>query len=406
MRITRLLAGLVLLVAALGIGWLAARAALPPLLSARPDLANRFVPGNPDTVFRIATLDYARTRKPPPAADPAFIAQAAARSPLSADPFVFAAVHALAAGDGTRATRLLEEARHRNPRHRLARALLIERYVRESRPREAGVELATLNRLVPDASQVISDGMADLAARPATAQAVTGALRGDPAIDGVLLKMVQKGAAPGAVLALARNRGALPQSGADAWRGALLDRLVKAGDFTHARTLWRSFGGGSADAPIDAVFNPEFAALSAAPPFNWTLATGEVGAAELRKRGGLSVEFFGRASGPLVSQLMTLPPGRYRLQFVAEGDAKGTTSKLVWMVRCAAAGRAPGEGRALLSAVIAGVSGPPRRLGADFAVPADCPAQWLVLEGQASDFRDHEFVEITAFALRRAGAGQ
>lgn len=390
--------------AAFGVALLAIRVAVPPLFATRPDLVASFLPADPETMFRLATRDYATTRRVPSIASPAALEDAARRVPLGADPFVFTAIRELGAGDGGRATRLLEEARHRNPRHRLARALLVERYVREQRAVEAGVELTALNRLVPDASKIIGESLAELARDPKTFDAVAVAMRGDPALDTVLVTLANKGAPPALILRLAQYRGVVPVAAAAGWRSVIVDRLVKTGDYAQAKSLWSRFAGVSSNA--HSVFNPGFAPLPAPPPFNWALASGDVGVAEIRRRGGLSAEFYGRASGPLVSQLTMLTPGRYRLSFVAEGDAKGQSSRLAWMLRCAERGKAAAEGRELLNASIKNVGGTPRRLRADFTVPAGCPAQWLVLEGLASEFRDNEVVEITDFSVQRVAGGR
>ena len=404
MRFSRLAAIVLLAFGALGIGWLAIRAAVPPVLATRPEVALQVVRDDPEAQFRLAIRDYATTRRVPANVTPAFLQEAARRLPLSADPFVFEAIRALAAGDDVRATRLLEEARRRHPRHRLTRALLVERYARERRAAEAGAELTTLNRLVPEAGKVIGESLAELVRDPKTFGGVAGALRGDTSIDGVLQALVSKGADTDLILKLAGYRDALPADGAALWRGALVGRLINAGEYRRAKALWAEFAGVRPGAA--GVFNAQFARLSAPPPFNWQLATGEVGATDFRRGGGMSVEFYGRASGTLLTQLITLTPGRHRLSFVAEGDAKGQSSQLVWTLRCAERGKAAAAGRELLAAPVKGVTGAPRRLAAEFVVPGDCPAQWLTLEGLASDFRDNAFVDITQFSVQPVQQGQ
>lgn len=380
---------------------------LPDILRSRPSIAARYAPDDPRTLHRVMTLRYATNGQRLTATDYARIERSLAGAPMAADPFALLAVRATRSGDTAAATRLLEEARRRNPRHRLARLLLMERYVRDNRPDEAGIELAAINRLVPEASQLTLGAMTAMALDPRAKRALARAMSGDPGLQPLLARLVAKGAPVETVLMLART---LPAGAVESanfpWRQPLIERLIKDGRYGQARMLWRSFLGATVRPADRGVFNAGFARSDALPPFNWRLASGEVGAVELTRRNTMTVDYFGRQSGELVAQLLTLAPGRYRLSFTAEGKASAEASRLVWFVRCAAPGLRPEQGTAILTAVVDGIGGAPATRTATFTVPAAaCPAQWLSLEGLAADMPSAQNLEIMRLSISPVGTG-
>ena len=87
----------------------------------------------------------------------------------------------------------------------------------------------------------------------------------------------------------------------------------------------------------------------------------------------MSVLYYGRANAVFAKQLMLLPQGTYRLAMRVDG-VSGEPGAIHWEVRCANADR-----------VLANL---PMRAGtaaAAFAIPSECPAQWLQLSGVAGD---------------------
>ena len=168
------------------------------------------------------------------------------------------------------------------------------------------------------------------------------------------------------VLALASNdRNPDPD-----WRGPLISGLAAKGQYGKAYSTW---AGLSRLRPSRGVFNPAFAVVSAPPPFNWAYPQSGEGVAEPDGKGGLDILYYGRVNAVLASQLLLLPPGRYRLAMnVAEGGRnEGATH---WILRCAAGGKVLGDLPLKAGAV-----------GVAFAVPPGCEAQWLELQGVAGD---------------------
>jgi hypothetical protein len=314
------------------------------------------------------------------------------RAPLADEPYLLAAVNALATGKNAQGEKLLEETRRRNPRERLARLLLLDRYLRENKVKESVVEMKALGNLVTGASSVLTPALARMAQDPVTAAQMVPMLRGQPKLqEAVLENLVGSGAEPAVVLNVA---GPAAHSGAsEPWKGALLARLIGRHDLGGAWNLWKSFTGYRDDGAGKGLYDAGFAGLPGPPPFNWELTGAGPGVAE---RGDhlLQVDYFGRDTGSLASQLLMLKPGRYRLSFRASGNASGEGARLVWAVACD-----PGDAR-LLELPVTGVATAPKKFSAVFAVPATgCPAQWLRLSGVAGDVESAQQAAISGLTL-------
>ena len=94
-----------------------------------------------------------------------------------------------------------------------------------------------------------------------------------------------------------------------AW--VLLANLITSGDYTRARSIWSSVGGGhTPNSSSIRAFRPR----AAAPPFNWALTSSTLGLAERQSGNRLHVIFYGNEDGVLASQLQTLVPGAYQIE--------------------------------------------------------------------------------------------
>jgi hypothetical protein len=297
------------------------------------------------------------------------------QAPLADEPFLLAAVDALARGDNGRADRLLEEARRRNPRLRLARLLLLDRYLREGRIPEAVGEMKALDGLVEGANNVLTAGLAQMVQDPKTAPQMTALLRRQPKLhEAVLENLVASGADEAVVLNVAGP--AALSGGSEAWKPALLTRLIGKGALGQAWDVWQKFTGYRQGPDGKGVYDGAFAGLPGPAPFNWDLSATSAGAAERNRNHGLQVEYYGRDNGNLASQLLMLRPGRYRLSLRASGNAAGEGSRLAWTIDCN-----PGDAN-LLQIPVTGVGSSPKAFAGIFTVPAQgCPSQWLRLVG-------------------------
>lgn len=383
---------------ALALGWLvlttSGARAFPPHLG----IAERLDPDRPERLYREAGREFVANRGRLSSETYDRLAAAARRDPLAADPFTFFGMRALTAGDMRRAEQLLIEARRRNPRGRITRLALLGLYLQTDRVADASAEIAVMVRLIPRSSDLLIPELARLAAAPQTGAAVVEAIGADPLMAHVLDRLVQNGADPDLVLRLAARQQPRPDQG-EQWQARLLHSMVERGQIDRARAVWRRFARvENVSAPL--IYDAEFRGQRGLVPFNWDLMASAVGSAERVSGPALEATFFGRQSGILARQLLTLSPGRYRLSMVAEGSANGQGSQLVWSLTCQ-----PG-GSALLELPVTDVSYAPKTLSGEFTVPAGgCPGQWLQLSGIAAEFPTTQSARISGLTLQRAGGG-
>lgn len=362
-----------------------------------PFLAARADPDHPRVRISLAMVYFLLRGGRVPEESARAALESVRRAPLADEPFLLAAVNALAAGRNAEGERLLVEARRRNPRLRLARLLLLDRYLREHRVNEAVGEMKALGSLIGGASSVLTPALAKMAQDPSTAPQMLPLLRAQPALqESVLETLVTSGADEATILNVAgpavRSRGDAP------WKSQLLAGLVARHEIGKAWSLWQGFTGTASGSSDKGLYDAGFAGLPGPPPFNWDLAKGGAGVAERTPNRTLQVEYYGRDNASLAGQLMILRPGRYRLSFRASGDASGEGSRLVWTVACDAGG-AP-----LLQIPITRTASSPKAFNGLFTVPASgCPAQWLRLNGVSGDVESRQSVTIDALSVKPEG---
>lgn len=381
--------------------WVVQTSAVDALVRRRPAAAAIVAPDHPRVQIAIAMLEF-RTRNGV-LGEPArrSVASAFARAPLVDEPFMLGGVAALADGREGEGERLLEEARRRNPRARTARLILLDRYLRTDRAAEAGLEIAALHRLIPRAAEVLVPELARMVRDPRTGASLIRVLSHDPDMQqAVLAQLATSGEDPDLILRIAgSNAATTPTPDGLPWQRLLLARLAEKGDVARAHRLWRSFAGMAPASGEKGLYDSQFRGLPGAPPFNWNLVASNAGVAERIDMPGLQIEYYGRLDAEFASQLLMLSPGRYRLAFRAQGDAKGEGSRLSWSVACV------GSAAPLLQIPIAGISYSPRVLAGEFTVPAGgCPGQWLRLKGAAGEFTDPQSVTISGLELGRTRA--
>jgi hypothetical protein len=320
---------------------------------------------------------------------------AMARAPLAEEPFLLEALKALARGENARAERLLVEARRRNPRSRMTRLILLDRYMRSGRIPQAAEEITVLNRLIPAASDVLVPELAKFARDPATRPALVDVLSSDPGLrERVLTNLAMGGADPELVTGLAAAAGG--GSGENQpWQEAMIASLVGRGEIARAYRIWSALPG--VRPQEGGLYDPRFQGLPGPPPFNWKLTAGNAGVAERGQGGGLQVEYYGRAPLELASQMLRLAPGRYRLAARVEGDASGEGARLAWRLQCA------GGGAEIASLPLRGINYSPRVVGAEFTVSPGCAVQTLRLDGTPSEFPEAQNVTVGEISISRAG---
>lgn len=316
------------------------------------------------------------------------IDDAAAKSPLSPEPFLVRGVKEQLAGDADGAKRSYLAAQLRDPRS-LPAAYFLANYYFGAGDALAGLrQTAILARLSPGGTGAIAPFIAAYAQNPANWPKIRLLFRSQGGVeDGVLLALAHDARNARAILAVADASHRGPDS---PWLPVLLNSMVARGDFAEARAIWSSIG--RANAGNELIYDANFASAAASPPFNWNLATSTVGLAEREPGKGLHVIFYGNEDGILAGELLLLPAGTYRLRAPLIGSQVHPEA-LLWSIRCA------GTSEQLSSAAATQVANGRWT----FAVPATCAAQWLELAGRSGDVSQQADVTIGPLSLVRAG---
>jgi hypothetical protein len=367
-------------------------AAVEALVRRHPSATAQMAPGDPRVVFGLAMLEFRQNGGAVSPHTAALVRDAALRAPLAEEPFLFGAVAAFLRKDNGQAEAMLVEARNRSPRARTPHLLLLDRYLRTGRVQQAAAEIAVLSRLLPEASLVLVEQLAQFAKEPVSRRALGRLLVSDPGMRSALLThMAADSKNADLVMQLAAESAAPRVSpGPEPWQEKLISALVGSGDVRRAYALWRTFAGMKADNGIKAVYDGRFEGLQGLAPFNWSLSSSSAGVAEKGRTPGMQVEYYGRENTVLASQLLILPPGRYRLDFRAEGQAKGEGSRVSWRLECA-------ESKAQIAEIpLTGIGYAPKVVTGAFTVPPNnCSAQWLRLAGVSAEFPSAQSVTIT-----------
>ena len=194
------------------VGWQAVKASAAQAWGSRnPPAAAKFAPDNPVTRIGSAMLKFSLGNGRVTPETRADAVAALNEYPLAEEPFLLEGVAALAKGNAKRGEALLEEAKRRNPRNRLARLLLLDRYLRTERARNAAAELGILTVLMPRTGEVLIPHLAKMVTDPKSAGTLRGALNNNPGLlNAVLTRLASDGASPGTILQLAAAAGPPP----------------------------------------------------------------------------------------------------------------------------------------------------------------------------------------------------
>lgn len=359
---------------------LSLRTAAVRLLPADAPALRQIAPDNPDIVLQRATAALVKQRG---ILDPKMLAavkRAALAAPLDARPYLILGHQQLLEAQPQRAVATLEAGQRLDPRQRLIHLLLLDRYLRTGHYADAATQFSVSARLVGAAGEQIAAAMAQMSLAPQTRDAVRQTLRSDPRLERtVLVALAKSSTAPATIFGLASPIALATAGAADSWGAPLIARLAQQNRYAEARSVWQRvyrLPDAQAASPI---YDPGFQKLPGSPPFNWTLTAGNLGAADMQNR-GLNVDYYGRASGELASQLLVLRPGTYRFGVTIEGSKSAAGSSLAWSLRCATGKDVP-----LMTVPLSG-TGTRHRVTATATVPSNCVAQRLVLTGEAGEF--------------------
>lgn len=368
--------------------------AVDALAQLHPDTAAQFWANHPSVETALAFVRIgkaARDRKGVDARSFAMIDDAAAKSPLSSEPFLVRGVQANMAGDRATATHAFAAAQWRDPRSLPAAYFLADSYFRSGHVLEGLEQTTILARLSPAGAAAVAPFVAVYASNPANWPQMRALFHSQREFeDQVLMVLARDAKNTNAIFALADPAHQKPNS---PWLPILLQSLVSSGDYARARSIWSSTGGGNAGDQL--IYDSTFSNPGPPPPFNWTLGSSPLGLAERQSGKRLHVIFYGNNDGVLASEMLTLPKGEYRMQMQIAGSPVHPET-LRWSIRCDKAQDPIG---------IIGISDAASH-GWTFQVPANCPAQWLELSGRSGDISQQSEAVITGLALIPIGANE
>jgi hypothetical protein len=361
--------------------------AVEALAPMRPVAAAWFWPNHPSVEQALGLVEIAtatRSRRPIDPSAFGMIDDAAAKAPLSSEPFLVHGVQEQTIGNAAAAARAFLAAQWRDPRSMAAAYFLADYYFRSGNPLRGLEQAALLARLSPQGTAALAPYVATYAQNPSNWPQMQTLFRSHPDLeDSVLTVLAQNPKNADSILAISDPNHRSPQS---EWLPILLNGLVAAREYDRARAIWSSIGRANAN---DLLYDPDFSRPLPPPPFNWSFASSTLGLAERQSGHRLHVIFYGNEDGVLAGQLVLLPQGAYRLQMRLTGAAHPET--LRWVLRCDQASQPLGS--VGLDEVAAH--------GWNFAVPANCPAQWIELTGRSGDIAQQSEVTITSLKLTR-----
>ncbi|MGU3392459.1 hypothetical protein [Sphingomonas sp. M1A8_2b] len=384
----------ILAVASVSLGWLSFKSAMVSTLPTSSAEIARFAPEYPDVVLGRAADKLVAQHGILDTQTLNAVRRAAAAAPLDARAYLILGHQQLLDNMPDRAVATLEAGQRLDPRQRLIHLLLLDRYLRTARYADAATQFSVLARILGATQAPIATAMAQMTMVPETRDAVRRTLNTDPVLErAVLIALAKSALAPDAIFRLASPSARAEAGRAESWGPVLVNRLVERRQYAAARSVWQRIYGVSAAQAAMPITNAGFRETKAAPPFDWTLTASSLGAADLRG-GSVGVEYYGRDSGVLASQLLVLRPGRYRFAITVDPGKTDATAKLYWTLACKAA-----ASDTLLTLPVTATA-KPHRIAADVVVPANCPSQLLTLRGEAGEFPSPLSVTLRDLDLR------
>jgi hypothetical protein len=314
-----------------------------------------------------------------------FARRALLSAPLEARALEVLALEAEQAGGVTRARMLMVIADKWSRRDSVTQLWLFEQALIDGDWPRVSLHADALLRRQWQLEKVVFPGLVGALRDPAAVAPVVETLDEDPDWRHSFLRSLAWRAADPAVAArLFLALAASPVPPTDDDDANLVGRAVAQDDYAGARALWtRLLPRGSAGIAA-LVYDGDFRPAPGAAPFNWRLIQSEGATAEtLAAADGapaLHVLAPAAKNAAAAEQLITLPPGFYRLSGRVLVEPGQTGDLFSWRVSCVAQPNTPvAEARQA-----AGAMGW-RPFSADFQVGQGCAAQWLRLEGLAHD---------------------
>ena len=311
------------------------------------------------------------------------------QNPLDARALTLLGLIADRKGDAARANRLMRTAGARSWRDPMTQAWLFSEKIKQRDFAGALTHADAILRTTRDFDERIFPSLASFTLSPPALQALVTRLRADPPWRGWLLSELSARLADDTrLLQLYRalRDGTTPPDTTEL--KPLFTRLIKDRRFDDAHRFWQDTLPPQRRNSGRYPYNADFSQAPSGLPFDWILQSmpgADIAIVPLDEGEGraVQIQFSGaRVNFQNVYQLMTLPPGDYRLSGKMKAEDLQTRRGLRWRVTCADAfPLAMPRGLATLGhSPLLATSVPWRNFGMEFSVPRGCPAQWLALE--------------------------
>ncbi len=372
--------GAILLIVACGL-----QAARITLAAESPELALRVGLASADTLSAVAEAREADARRPGHDAEASGYAQEALRvAPLHVRALRVLALEADKAGGATHARMLMVIADRWSRRDTASQLWLFQQAMMEGDWPNASLHADALLRRHWRLANVLYPAMASALRDPAAVAPFVERLNEVPDWRHSFLSALSWHAPDPTIparLFLALAASSIPPTDEDS--SNLVSRYVAQGDYAGARALWlRLLPRAAAHAASPLLYNGDFRPLPGAAPFNWRLIQTDGATAEILPAadGAPALHVLGPAAkdAAAADQLITLPPGTYRLtgRVLIEPGLSGDL--FAWRISCVAQPATP-----IAEARQVGGPGGWRPFAVDFQVAPGCQAQWLRLFGLA-----------------------
>ena len=385
----------VMILGGAGVAWqITTRAVAHRFAQSDPSIALSWSSADPEALTRLSDQHLAgQGAAKNLAAAETLARRAIVVAPLQAEALRNLGLIADARRDHARAQAILIRAGYRGYRDVGTDAWLLQHALAGGALQEAFLRFDAILRTEPELADRLFPALAAVAGIPLTVGPLSKRLQSNPPWRTAALTYLGEHASDiRPIIALYNQLAAAGSPPTETEQGALLSRMIKDGQFADARHLWVSLIP-AAPKPSELVYDGRFRGLVGPPPFNWSLVEPpgvavQSAKADGRRSTGLFVQYPVRDRARFAEQLLVLPPGTYRFTVRYRIATAAAGADLGWILRCASEGPPLMESRQKGDAVTAWAA-----VGASFTVPADCPAQWLRLDGRAGD----GFGDLSAF---------
>lgn len=338
--------------------------------------------------------------KPLDAATLARLRDEAVRHPLSAAPLFLTGASRKLSGDKVGGARLVSLAVRRDPRFMPARYWQINDAIDRDRAGEATDAVLRVIVLDPDSLMRTVAMLVLLTRSPDSWPKIRAALPSGAAWREIYYnQLVEAKVEPSIVFnaidAVRVSSGAPPGIRE---QSALLAAMVQKADFDRAYTAWLGWLPPEELGKVAYLYDGNFTGAPGATPFNWALSSGSDGAAVIDRERGLRFDYSPNGNMQLAAETVLMPPGNYKLTSFSMLDQEISNDipfPVAWQVMCLPKRNVIATLRLPNSSGRKGVAG-------TFAVPADCLAQTLSLEGLAMEYPVRAGGYVRSVAIEKA----